>query len=398
MNRLLLIAILIGIAATSHGHSRSESWSQWQSDASSIRGKITIAAREVTRLPLASADPAIISAEFARYAADRVIVNDADGRCLTSQARPLAAAAGFVRVEVVSVCKGRPTTIHYRVFFDLVPSHIHFARFGADLQHEQVITAGSPEIELGESDAGPQRTSFATYFGLGLRHLGSGYDHLAFLLALLLIARTWRRAALAVTGFTLGHSLTLALSVSGVVVAHTLRVEAFIGFTIALVAAEYIAHRSGYVTHIAAAAAGLVLVVGLVAIGKSTPEPGTVISFAGLLLFSICFLVLSTRLRSSDTSASLLLLVACAFGMIHGFGFARFLTDVGFAGGSIARPLLGFNLGVEAGQLTFVAACLVAASVVRRAVSARKLAVSSAALAAALCGTGVFWFVSRSLG
>ena len=72
-----------------------------------------------------------------------------------------------------------------------------------------------------------------------MRHILSGFDHLAFLLGMLLVAGTFRRGFIAVTGFTLGHSVSLAAAVLGYLHADGRLVEAFIGFTVALVAVEY---------------------------------------------------------------------------------------------------------------------------------------------------------------
>ena len=81
-------------------------------------------------------------------------------------------------------------------------------------------------------------TSFGAYVALGVEHILIGVDHIAFLLALLILCRRPREVVLMVTGFTLGHSITLTLAVLGVVEPHAPVIEALIGFTIALVAVE----------------------------------------------------------------------------------------------------------------------------------------------------------------
>jgi hypothetical protein len=97
--------------------------------------------------------------------------------------------------------------------------------------------------------------------------------------------------------------------------------------------------------------------------------------------------------RNGDTRVSALLFVATTcFGLVHGFGFAGFLMETGILGTSLFVPLLGFNLGVEIGQLILVAAALAAASLLRN-----RLPDSAAPmLAAGLCGIGIFWFVGRT--
>ena len=88
---------------------------------------------------------------------------------------------------------------------------------------------------IASADTAPN--TLASYVSLGTLHIATGWDHLAFVVALLLLAGSLREVASLVTGFTIGHSLTLGLAVLGVVRPDTIAVEVLIGFSIALVAA-----------------------------------------------------------------------------------------------------------------------------------------------------------------
>jgi len=172
------------------------------------------------------------------------------------------------------------------------------------------------------------------YFLLGVEHILTGWDHLAFVFCLCLLARGWRLLGL-VTGFTLGHSLSLALAAFDVVRLPSPPTEACIALSIAFVARETLlppeARRQG---------AGLVL----------------------------------------------------AFGLLHGLGFAGALKEVGIGPAELVLGLATFNLGVEAGQLIFVACVLtllVLASRVPYAALARSLAANAIGMAA------VFWILQR---
>lgn len=147
------------------------------------------------------------------------------------------------------------------------------------------------------------RPSFADFFKLGVEHILTGYDHLLFLLALLLGCRRVKTMLWVVTGFTLAHSLTLALAALEVVTISTRIVEPAIAASVFFVAAE------------------------------------------------------NFRLAEKTWQRYAL---TCGFGLIHGFGFAGALreTGLGGAGAEIVKPLLGFNLGVEAGQLVVAAVLL----------------------------------------
>jgi len=154
----------------------------------------------------------------------------------------------------------------------------------------------------------------ATYTSLGVEHILLGVDHLLFVLALLLIVPGWRALVATVTSFTLAHSITLAAATLGWVKVPQAPVEAVIALSILFVAAEIVHWRQG--------------------------RPGI------------------TRRAPW--------LVAFIFGLLHGLGFAGALAEIGLPEHAIPLALLFFNLGVEAGQLLFIAAVFVAWAVLRR--------------------------------
>jgi hypothetical protein len=119
------------------------------------------------------------------------------------------------------------------------------------------------------------------------------------------------------------------------------------------------------------------------------------VTLLGLALFSACYLALaaapggSLRLRPA---------VTLLFGLVHGFGFASVLAEVGLPRGRLVPALLGFNLGVELGQLVAVAGVLALGLLARRAARAGPRALASDGLSAALCALGLFWFLGRAYG
>jgi hydrogenase/urease accessory protein HupE len=154
-----------------------------------------------------------------------------------------------------------------------------------------------------------------TYFSLGVEHILLGYDHLLFVLGLILITATLRQLVTSITAFTAAHSITLAAATLGLVGVPSKPVEAVIALSIAFLAVEIVRARSG--------------------------RPGM--------------------------AARAPWIVAFAFGLLHGFGFAGALSEIGLPDGHIPLALLFFNLGVEAGQLLFVAAVMALAAAVRLA-------------------------------
>jgi hydrogenase/urease accessory protein HupE len=181
----------------------------------------------------------------------------------------------------------------------------------------QRLTPGRPASLIPVQDA-PFAVA-GTYLKLGIEHILTGVDHLLFVLGLLILARERWRLLVTVTAFTLAHSVTLALAALGMVHVPQRPVEAIIALSIAFVAVEIVRGRQGKA-------------------GLAARSPW---------------------------------IVALAFGLLHGFGFAGALSEVGLPPDHIPLALLFFNLGVEAGQLLFIAAVLGFAWLVRHAVAQR---------------------------
>lgn len=205
---------------------------------------------------------------------------------------------------------------------------------------QSLLDASRPILEWPQSDG--VSVAFLRYFPLGIGHLWSGYDHLLFLLALVLLLRNWRRLALAVTAFTVGHSLSLALATLRLVTVNTALVECLIAASIVWLAVELAAGRGQR--------------------SLVSRHPG---------------------------------LMPAALGLLHGLGFASVLEEIGLPDGEIAMALLGFNLGIEAGQLIFVAACLSALAMLRHWPWPRLGPVSGVAVSYAIGAVSAWWFWSR---
>jgi hypothetical protein len=340
---------------------------------------------------------------MARHLERSVALRSAGERCPPVGApRPLRARAGHVRVEWRFSCAvPGDLEIDGGFFFDVAPGHLHFAR---------VFVADSPAVEylfsntergrsisvVSSEDTHPARGAsaiFSRYVELGVEHILAGVDHLAFLLALLLLCRRVRDVALLVTGFTLGHSATLSLAALGVLQPDSGVIEALIGFTIALVAAEATGVASGASARIGAVGAAALSGLALLSLWRGVGPPPAVL--VGLALITFCTMSLA---QDRQTAIRLSPVLTMVFGLVHGFGFASVLLDVGMPSERLFPALLGFNVGVELGQLVCVAAVFCAGRVVARSLRAEGFRLGADAMAAALCGLGLFWFVDRAYG
>ncbi|HEU4620140.1 MAG TPA: HupE/UreJ family protein [Gammaproteobacteria bacterium] len=198
---------------------------------------------------------------------------------------------------------------------------------GTSFTHRLVPSAPSVVIP---ARAGPFEV-VRTYLVLGVEHILLGVDHLLFVLALLLLVDGFRRLFATVTAFTLAHSITLAAATLGFVAVPSAPVEATIALSILFVATE-LARRP---------VVGRASVARSAASRSSPPSPP---STAG------------GEAAGRDLMARFPWIVAFSFGLLHGFGFAGALSEVGLPAHAIPLALFFFNVGVEIGQLLFIAA------------------------------------------
>ena len=189
---------------------------------------------------------------------------------------------------------------------------------------------------------------FTTYLSLGIDHILDGLDHLCFVLALLLLITKRTRLLGAITAFSVAHSITLAASVTGMVSLRPLPIEA-------------------------------------------------------LIALSIMFVAVEIRLQETQTlrlSERYPFVVSFSFGLLHGFGFAGALREIGLPTTEVPMALLSFNIGVELGQLSFVVVVLLFSYVLRILSEIifgfdRYRNDLSQLLAFAIGGVSSFWFLER---
>jgi hypothetical protein len=314
--------------------------------------------------------------------------------CAAGQGRALAATTQFRRFELSFNCaSAHDIKLHSSFYFELVPSHVTFAQIQTDRGQfiEQLFTKDHRAVDATGSDARLRDASFLEYIRLGIEHIVTGPDHMSFLLGLVLISRRLRDLVFVVTGFTIGHSITLALAVTGIVQPHAEYIDALVALTIAVIGVENILVVTRRVTTVAAGVALPLLAMALASLAGIGALPPLLL--IGAALFCSNYLMLSGHLRDGGR---LRLMVTAVFGLIHGFGFAAGLLEMQLPPSRLAQILLGFNLGVEIGQLSLVFALLgvVALSVRLKLSLPRPIVVDC--VAAGLVAVGTYWFVSRS--
>ncbi len=182
----------------------------------------------------------------------------------------------------------------------------------------------------------------SVYLPLGVDHILLGFDHLCFVLVLLLLIRDVHRLIWSITAFTVAHSITLAAASLGWVTAPSGPIEALIAFSIAVVAAE------------------------VISVNRGEDVPGS----------------------------SQPWIIAFAFGLLHGFGFAGALSETGLPADAVPSALLFFNVGVEVGQLIFVGCVLALAFLIKRLWPGVIVPASTSA-AYAVGALAAYWTIDR---
>ncbi len=213
------------------------------------------------------------------------------------------------------------------------PAHISLVKISAGTNiREAVLDAARPEAAF---DAPGLAAQAGGFLWLGVRHIFTGYDHLLFLIALLLAGGRTLELVKIVTAFTIAHSITLALATLGAISLPPRFVESAIALSICYVAAE-----------------------------------------------NILFATVAYRW-----------LITFLFGLVHGFGFSAVLRELELPRSGVAASLLFFNLGVEAGQVAIVLLLLPALALLARSAARRRITV---ALSAGILLAGLYWFVQRT--
>lgn len=210
-------------------------------------------------------------------------------------------------------------------------------------QIDEVLKPSTPAQTL--ALAKPSGLAVPAYLRLGVEHILTGFDHLLFVLGLLLLIGPNRRLVKAISAFTVAHSLTLALAALGYIAFPSAVIEALVALSIVFVACEL--------------------------------APG----------------------RRADTlTRRKPWLIAFSFGLLHGMAFAGALAQIGLPAKAAPQALLLFNLGVEIGQLIFIAAVLGLLWLVRRSPARGLLqrpALAASAPAYAIGGLAAFWLIER---
>ena len=370
---LLWVASLC-VSAIAHAHKASDSYLMLKVDGEKISGQWDIALRDLDLvLDLDRNADSVIDwgevrsrhAEIAAYAMKNIDLKSGNSACAMTVGDQLIdthSDGAYAVLKLAAICPGSVDTlaVNYRLLFEADAQHRGLlkletpAKAGND--SPQVVSAVFPAenaTQIFTLANGNTLAQLGTYIVDGVRHIAVGFDHILFLIALLLPAvlvregRRWipvadMRTAFwsvlkIVTAFTIAHSITLSLASLDVVRLPSRLVESLI--------------------------AASVLATALDNIWPFLPRKRWLVAFA--------------------------------FGLIHGFGFASVLADLNLPNSSLVLSLLGFNIGVEIGQLILVALVIPLAYLARSSAGYPRFALQTGSVVIAAVSFG--WLMERSL-
>lgn len=235
-------------------------------------------------------------------------------------------------------------TIRFAKYNPSVSTFVRLTRSNREI-YSDLLTAEEDRWQVPNEETASGVAKHYTW--LGVEHILIGLDHLLFLACLLFIARGFKRVVITITGFTLAHSVTLIASAMQWVKVPIAPVETLIAFSILFLAVE-IARKE---------------------------------LFNG---------------EESTLTYRHPILVSLSFGLLHGFGFAAVLSDIGLPQTEVVTGLLFFNIGVELGQLAFTVVCLALGTISARLLASQPL--QHAAVSVAIYGIGIlsaYWLFDR---
>ena len=362
----MLVAGTLLWASPAAAHPAPFSYLDLHLDSSGVTGTLVVHDLDAAHdLGVANADSLLDPATAARYR-DALVTLLSPRLGLMLDNRPVTITWGAIDVVpdrqslrlafTVSRSKAGHIGIHAYVFpYD--PIHQTFINIYEDsaLKLQAILDASHQDTSYYSGSTQGRWAVVKTFVLSGIEHILIGPDHILFLVGLLLLGGTFRRLALIVTAFTIGHSITLSLAALDLVSPPARFIEPLIALTIVVVGADnlLVLRSRRHVSTLAEALA------------NSAP-------------------------READIRAWL----AVAFGLIHGFGFAYVLKEFGLPQAALGWSLFAFNLGVEIGQLLIVTVVAGVLMLVRRrspALAGQVALVGSIAVILA----GTYWFIQR---
>ncbi len=414
---LIIACGLAWIAHVAHADTRSVSYSTWIVSGDSVTLRYVLPAAEARRLT-GSGVPVLTVSKLGDYVLRNTAVSDSLHDCPAidqgydlGRVDPLQVGAGLYGFEIIFHCPDAAgtLTLQNHALFDRLNTHVNFARIefeGRSIQ--QLFTATRQRLQVPATGPVPA-AGFLEYARLGVLHILRSADRLCFLLAALLLVRRVRDLPLFLGALAVGYALSLLVQATNLILPQVTRIEAFMGFLVALLAALITVRETQHRERRAVAIGwpAILVLLGLVAALGHALQPalwlfGAAFISAGLL----ALLTTSSPASRADTgwlsmwpsSALPALLCAGMFGFLDGFTLPAMLEPMDLAAGTQAMMVAAYNSGAVFMSAAVLALAAAAAQLLERSrFQAVPSALVSDVAAACFAAAGTFWFISRLL-
>ena len=404
MKKILLFSlILITISKFSYAHYFSESYSNWIILGNKVSVTFTILKLEATRVlqidrfqEIGQEKQLSEGEVFLEYFKPRISVLESSKECPLDKVPSLINGKDeYHTIELSYLCdSSNSIKIINNVLFDIAQSHVHLSRISINDQIlEKALFYNDQTIFINDLKTKKEKSftdSLTSFISTGMNHILTGFDHLIFLMGLIILVNSFKHLLIVITGFTLGHSITLALVALNIVVPNTLMIEALIGFTILFISAEYmIKDEKNFIPIITI----LLSILTFTAVSSLFLQISiTLISFIALILITIGYFGILKNLKNKG---SFRIIITSLFGVIHGFGFGTFLFNSEFDETNVISALFGFNLGVEIGQIIFLMVFILLNLSLAKLLKSKNHQHLMQTLMIIVSSLGFYWFIQR---
>ena len=391
----IFIAFINLFSQEAFAHTRSVSYSSWLITNDEIVMTFSAPAREVTKLKEYKAHYPDLSASLNAHLLDSIILNPV-GSLVKSN--PLITEQGTIAIEHIYKIKANSLlTIEMNAFYEVSSNHTHYAttKTTDGINRSSILNQNNRSFEVIANSHNLKDESFQAvlfgYINLGFTHILSGFDHLVFLLILLLLCRSLKELIFTATGFTIGHSLTLFLAASNLLIPNVKIIESLIGLTIVIAAIEAIRLSITEIKKVRILS--ICLFISIFLLSFFIPYINNSLLIIGMGILTISYLRL---IEDANSSSKYRPLLATIFGIIHGFGFANILNEIGIIKANFLLALFGFNIGVELGQILVLSVLWYIYVYAKKNMKNIYFTEIRSLLSSILLSIGLYWFITRS--
>jgi hypothetical protein len=343
-NILFSFLIFIFFSGNVFSHQKSQSYTSWEGENIDGNFEVTVKTKISKSILFSQLQNNGYKVDMLETYFKNKIYSEA---CSSINLEILRTNNAFFKIKETFSCSTDKPIFNYNLFFDLNITHLDFSsqKRNDEKLPDFIISSETKKINLFvEQSEASMNLSFYNFLYFGFLHILSGLDHIAFLLLIIFLCKSYKTLLLAISGFTVGHSISLFSSVQGLIISSASLVEIMIGFSILVCSIEVLGKKTNQ----------------LVLFSNYIISLWTLLTFIIFIFFpsqalfflSLGFMVFSYLRLSNNYQNNLnLIFITLVFGFIHGLGFAGAINEIFLPSEDMLNILIAFNLGIEIGQI-----------------------------------------------